>query len=91
MIRNITGYGAGNGPYIAIHDAFNIAIWGGFLTGSDRMVLDTHPYLAFNGQPNTAPVITDDGLGEPGGTWPLQVCGWGAGVNNRCDLLCPFR
>jgi glucan 1,3-beta-glucosidase len=55
------------------------------------MVLDTHPYLAFNGQPNNAPVVTDDGLGEPGGTWPSQACTWGSTVNTRSDFLCPFR
>ena len=90
MIRGITGYGEGNGPYIAIHDGFNMAVWANFPKGADRMVLDTHPYLAFNGQPNTAPVVTDDGLGEPGGTWPAQSCAWGASVNARYDL-CPFR
>jgi len=82
MIRGITGFGEGNGPYIAIHDGFNLATWSSFPAGSDRMVLDTHPYLAFNGQPNTAPVVTDDGLGEPGGTWPGQACTWGSTVNN---------
>jgi len=87
MIRGITGYGEGNGPYIAIHDGFNLATWANFLPGSDRIVLDTHPYLAFNGQPNDAPVITDDGLGEPGGTWPSQACSWGANVNTRSDFF----
>ena len=53
------------------------------------MVLDTHPYLAFNGNPNTASVVTDDGAGEPGGPWPLQACAWGAAVNTRSDL-CSF-
>jgi aryl-phospho-beta-D-glucosidase BglC (GH1 family) len=80
-IRTITGFGAGNGPYIAIHDGFNLGVWANFLPGFDRMMLDTHPYLAFNGQPNTAPVVTDDGLGEPGGTWPSQACTWGSTVN----------
>lgn len=87
MIRGITGYGQGNGPYMAIHDGFNLGLWAGFLPGSDRIILDTHPYLAFNGQANTAPVVTDDGLGEPGGTWPLQACAWGSSVNDRSDLL----
>jgi aryl-phospho-beta-D-glucosidase BglC (GH1 family) len=81
MIRGITGIGAGNGPYIAIHDGFNLGLWAGFLPGSDRIALDTHPYLAFDGSTNTAPVTTDDGLGEPGGTWPLAACAWGSSVN----------
>jgi glucan 1,3-beta-glucosidase len=91
MIRTITGVGAGNGPYIAIHDGFNLGLWAGTLPGADRMVLDTHPYLAFNGQSNSAPVVTDDGLGEPGGTWPSQACTWGSTVNNRFDFLYPFQ
>ncbi len=91
MIRSITGYGQGNGPYIAIHDGFNLGVWAGFLPGSDRMVLDTHPYLAFSGQANTAPVVTDDGLGEPGGTWPSQACTWGSSLNDRCGFLGSFR
>ncbi|KAJ7506726.1 glycoside hydrolase family 5 protein [Mycena galericulata] len=47
-IRTSTGVGAGKGPYIAIHEAFQgPAIWEGFLAGADRIALDQHPYLAF--------------------------------------------
>jgi glucan 1,3-beta-glucosidase len=75
MIRNITGFGVGNGPYIIIHDGFaGLAYWADFLPGSDRIALDTHPYFSFDGQPNTAPLDVDDGTGEPGGVWPLQAC-----------------
>lgn len=91
LIRGITGYGEGNGPYIVIHDGFNLEVWANFPKGADRMVLDHHPYLAFDGQPNTAPVVTDDGLGEPGGTWPTQACAWGTQINSRSDFLCSFR
>ncbi|KZT18580.1 glycoside hydrolase family 5 protein [Neolentinus lepideus HHB14362 ss-1] len=81
VIRNIGGYGAGNGPYIAIHDGFIAdAAWADFLPGSDRIVLDTHPYFAFDGQPNNAPIATT----EPsvGGVWPRQACSaWGPGMN----------
>jgi glucan 1,3-beta-glucosidase len=87
MIRGITGFGEGNGPYIAIHDGFNLGLWAGFLPGSDRIALDTHPYLAFDGSTNSAPIVTDDGLGEPGGTWPSQACAWGSTVNQRSDLF----
>ncbi|KAJ7573996.1 glycoside hydrolase family 5 protein [Mycena floridula] len=74
MVRSITGVGAGNGPYIAIHDGFDgEANWAGFLSGSDRVILDFHPYIAFNGQPNNAPIAT--GLGDDaGGIWPTQAC-----------------
>lgn len=38
MIRGITGFGAGNGPMIAIHEGFiGIAEWDGFLSGADRL------------------------------------------------------
>ena len=40
---------------------------------------DTHPYFAFDGQPNDAPISTpEDGQlvqdGASGGQWPLQAC-----------------
>jgi hypothetical protein len=38
MIRSITGYGAGNGPIIVIHEGFEgIANFNGFLGGADRL------------------------------------------------------
>ncbi|KAH7883443.1 glycoside hydrolase family 5 protein [Phlebopus sp. FC_14] len=74
MIREITGYGEGHGPYIAIHDGFEgVSTWAGFLQGSDRIILDTHPYFAFNGQPNTEPIATGTGL-QAGGIWPNTAC-----------------
>ncbi|KAJ6595049.1 hypothetical protein DFH09DRAFT_1412906 [Mycena vulgaris] len=52
MIRGITGYGAANGPFMSIHDGFQgVASWA---SGSDRIILDTHPYFAFDQQPNDA-------------------------------------
>lgn len=49
MIRNITGVGEGNGPFIAFHDGFaGLSRWGGFLSGADRIALDQHPYFAFS-------------------------------------------
>ncbi|THH27838.1 hypothetical protein EUX98_g6353 [Antrodiella citrinella] len=85
MIRSITGVGAGKGPYIAMHDGFQgPAAWAGFLPGSDRIILDTHPYFAFDGQPNDEPTNTP-ASGDPsgfGGPWPLQACNsWGASLN----------
>ncbi|KAJ7481290.1 glycoside hydrolase family 5 protein [Mycena galericulata] len=59
MIRTITGLGAGNGPYIGIHDGFeSLSSWVGFLPGADRVILDTHPYFAFNNQPDSSPIAT---------------------------------
>jgi hypothetical protein len=38
MIRNITGYGAGNGPMIAVHEGFfGIGDWNTFMPGADRL------------------------------------------------------
>ncbi|KAF8173134.1 glycoside hydrolase superfamily [Mycena galopus ATCC 62051] len=82
MIRGITGYGAGNGPFISIHDGFDgVPSWAGFLAGSDRIMLDTHPYFAFDQQPNDAPIATGTGL-QAGGIWPGQACNaWGPSIN----------
>ncbi|KAJ7624681.1 glycoside hydrolase superfamily [Roridomyces roridus] len=73
MIRGITGYGEGNGPYILIHDGFDgVPNWAGFLQGSDRIVLDMHPYFAFDGLPNDAPIATGTDPSKAGGIWPKQ-------------------
>ena len=38
VVRSITGYGAGNGPIIAIHEGFlGVAAWSDFLSGADRL------------------------------------------------------
>jgi glucan 1,3-beta-glucosidase len=87
MIRNITGYGNGNGPYIAIADGFlTLDKWANIIPGVDRVALDSHLYFSFDGQANTAPVVTDDGLGEPGGVWAKQACAWGPSINNRSGI-----
>jgi glucan 1,3-beta-glucosidase len=82
MIRSITGIGEGNGAYISIHDGFQgVSSWADFLPGSDRVILDTHPYFAFDGQPNDDPIATGTGS-NAGGVWPGRACSsWGPGVN----------
>ncbi|KAG8708506.1 hypothetical protein FRC09_001214 [Ceratobasidium sp. 395] len=51
MIRNITGIGEGNGPWISVHDGFQgISQWADFMPGSDRVALDSHPYFSFSDQ-----------------------------------------
>ncbi|EAL19968.1 hypothetical protein CNBF2950 [Cryptococcus deneoformans B-3501A] len=73
MIRKITGYGAGNGPVILLHEGFyGIAAWNGFLAGADRIGLDQHPYLAF---PTTQ--IADNHTVQA-----HTACGWGGGTND---------
>lgn len=55
ILRGIAGTGAGNGPYMTIHDGFlPLSSWSGFLGGGDRVAWDTHPYLCF-GQQNNDP------------------------------------
>ncbi|KAF9524461.1 glycoside hydrolase family 5 protein [Crepidotus variabilis] len=82
MIREITGYGEGQGPYIMVHDGFQpLEYWTGFLAGSDRVVLDSHPYFSFAGQ-NDAPLDVNGDTGLPGGPWPIAACdGWGSTFN----------
>lgn len=45
MIRSITGFGEGHGPYITIHDGFQaLNTWSDFLQGSDRIIMGKyHP------------------------------------------------
>ncbi|KAI0937818.1 hypothetical protein AcW1_003876 [Taiwanofungus camphoratus] len=86
VVRNITGIGAGNGPFLSIHDGFmGTNYWQGFLVGSDRIVLDTHPYFAFDGQPNNQPIDIPATGGNGtvyGGQWPQQACNaWGPEMN----------
>ncbi|KAF8589506.1 glycoside hydrolase family 5 protein [Ramaria rubella] len=79
MIRSITGVGAGKGPYISIHDGFQgVSSWADFLPGSDRILLDTHPYFAFDGSPNTQPLSVFD-------TMPCNS--WAKGMNDSQDAF----
>ncbi|WVQ73642.1 hypothetical protein IAR50_003222 [Cryptococcus sp. DSM 104548] len=72
LIRGITGYGAGNGPVVLIHEGFSgVAAWSGFLSGADRLGLDQHPYLAFATQ------TTDNHTVQA-----KTVCTWGGGTND---------
>ncbi|KAH7097156.1 glycoside hydrolase [Auriculariales sp. MPI-PUGE-AT-0066] len=48
VLRSVTGFGAGKGPFLSIHDRFQgPAVWFGFMSGADRVALDQHPYFAF--------------------------------------------
>ncbi|KAG6820386.1 hypothetical protein H0H93_001156 [Arthromyces matolae] len=82
MIRNITGIGEGNGPYIAFHDGFQgLASWQNSFPGADRMILDVHPYITFDGGAHTDPV--DTGMGaQAGGIYPQLACDRFGGLNN---------
>jgi hypothetical protein len=82
MIRSITGKGEGKGPFISIHDGFHNDAWSGFLSGSDRIALDTHPYLAFSGGATTEPINVGTGI-NAGGSWPGRACGWSSLITNN--------
>ncbi|KAJ6552610.1 hypothetical protein DFH09DRAFT_1319059 [Mycena vulgaris] len=48
MIHGITGNGAGNGPFMSIHDGFQgVTSWAGFIPELVRLILDTHPRTPF--------------------------------------------
>ena len=73
-LREITG--VGKGFYIAIGDGFaGIENWAGYLPNSDRIILDSHPYFAFDGGINDSPIVDTGPDGRPGGIWPQQACG----------------
>ncbi|KAA1471083.1 exo-beta-1,3-glucanase [Dentipellis sp. KUC8613] len=51
LVRQASGTGAGNGPFVSYHDGFlGLDKWSGFMTGADRIALDYHPYLCFSTQ-----------------------------------------
>ena len=84
MVREITGFGAGNGPYVALHDGFQAPqAFAGFMRGADRVVMDFHPYFAFGGSADAATIDSGVGVGA-GGPWPSTACTrFGSMVNNR--------
>jgi len=84
MIREITGIGEGHGPYISYHDGFRtVTHWAGFLTGADRIVIDGHPYFAFDSPAAADPIDTGTGP-TAGGTWPGKACDrWASQFNTR--------
>lgn len=67
IIRTAGGTGAGNGPYVSIHDAFyGMSGWTGYTSTADRLAMDHHPYLVF-GEPIDLP---------PSGFVPLPCSRW---------------
>lgn len=62
VVRGITGIGTNKGPVISFHDGFQggLGPWAGFLSGADRIALDSHPYLAFtntNAEPMSMQIV----------------------------------
>ncbi|KAF8969936.1 exo-beta-1,3-glucanase [Flammula alnicola] len=72
IVRNAGGTGAGNGPYVSIHDAFfPRTFWATTFPNADRMTLDSHPYMCFNGQ-----------SASPMSSYATTPCtSWGGAVN----------
>ncbi|PWN44031.1 glycoside hydrolase [Ceraceosorus guamensis] len=59
MMRNITGTGAGRGPFMVISDGFlGIGQSVGYMSGADRIGIDVHKYIAF-----TPPFSTNSASG----------------------------
>ncbi|KAF8522133.1 glycoside hydrolase family 5 protein [Hysterangium stoloniferum] len=78
IVRNVSGVGQGNGPMVMLHDGFEgPGNWAGFLTNSDRVGMDTHPYFAFSGQ-STAAISS----------FAPQACSaWGPMMNNSMSAF----
>lgn len=56
IVRTAGGTGTGNGPYVSFHDAFLPRDqWYNVFPNADRVTLDSHPYLCFQGQ-SSAPM-----------------------------------
>ncbi|CAE6377307.1 unnamed protein product [Rhizoctonia solani] len=56
IMRNITGIGEGNGPWMSVHDGFDpLDRWENFMPGADRVMLDAHPYFCFGDQDLSSP------------------------------------
>ncbi|KAI0362338.1 glycoside hydrolase [Trametes cingulata] len=74
-VRNASGTGEGKGPWVVFHDAFlGLSNWAGFLPNADRVQLDIHQYLCFDGQS-----ADDYGVRVQAGQ-PCKT--WAAGQNN---------
>ena len=89
MIREITGFGEGRGPFIAISDGLggfaDIMTWVGLLPNADRVAIDTHAYFAFGNSPNSDPLNVTANDGKMGGIWPGKACkSWKEGMNDMC-------
>jgi glucan 1,3-beta-glucosidase len=83
-VRRVSGLGANKGPYVSYHDSFlPLSTWAGSLAGADRVVLDSHPYFAFDSPASPDPIDTGTGP-TAGGLWPGRACTrWGAAFNTR--------
>lgn len=88
-MREITGFGEGKGPFIVISDGIGgVTTWADVLPNADRLALDTHPYFAFGGSPNTEPINVPAPDGQMGGIWPGRACtSWKGMMNDMCATI----
>ena len=79
LMRNITGIGEGNGPFMVIHDGFvGLNTWEGFLSGADRLSIESHYYFAFS----------PDNFGESMYNYVTRPCQWWApGFNTSTNTF----
>ncbi|KAI8998465.1 glycoside hydrolase [Trametes punicea] len=69
IVRNASGTGEGNGPWVVFHDAFfGLKQWAGFLPNADRTQLDIHQYLCFDQQSADNYTVRVQ-EGQPCATW----------------------
>ncbi|KAI0748315.1 glycoside hydrolase [Daedaleopsis nitida] len=98
-VRQASGVGEGNGPYVVIHDAFlGLPEYSGFLPNADRMQLDIHRYLCFDGQ-SADDYDTRVAAGQPCTAWATaqndsmtafgmtHVGEWSLGINDCGEFL----
>ncbi|KAF5316968.1 hypothetical protein D9611_003607 [Ephemerocybe angulata] len=82
VMRDITGFGEGKGPYMVIHDSFQgLDSLAGFTDGADRIGGDVHPYFAFSGAGDSPTIDSGTGAGAGNG-WPLRACNRFASMMN---------
>ena len=63
-------------------------IWVDVFPNADRLAIDTHPYFAFSGTPNTEPMNVAAPDGEMGGIWPARACTtWKPMMDTRCATI----
>ena len=92
MIREITGFGEGKGPFITISDGLGsfagITTWVGLFPNADRVAIDTHPYFAFSDTADLSPLNATAEDGKMGGVWPAKACSsWKDNMNNMCATI----
>ena len=85
IIRSITGVGEGKGAFIILSDGIGgLSQWAGLLPNADRVAIDSHPYFAFSGEPNTEPINVAAPDGQMGGIWPGRACSsWKSDMTTR--------